>query len=65
MQPGKLISRVIAIGAISIITLGLVRLMSDLQSAGNLGIAAIVLLGKRTGSSGATTASDIPPGFHR
>jgi hypothetical protein len=65
MQLDKPINRVIAIGAISILTLGLVGLMSDLQSAGNLGMAAIFLLGKRTRSSGAATASDLPPGLRR
>ena len=44
MQLDKPINRVIAIGAISILTLGLVGLMSDLQSAGNLSIAALVLI---------------------
>jgi hypothetical protein len=64
MQLDKPINRVMAIGANNVLTLGLVRLMSDLQSAGNLGMAAILLLGKRTRSSGATTASDLPPGLH-
>jgi hypothetical protein len=42
MQPDKPINRVIPIGTISILTLGLVRLISDLQSAGNLGMTGIV-----------------------